>query len=102
MCLGNLVGLLLLLLGFHGREGVGTNNIVEVLDIVIAQSIQNQIPKLSLERVISLSSQKIEKNEDEKYKEVLDMMEEQPQWPRSKPHRWENLKAPQEAKSTKE
>ncbi|XP_050877007.1 uncharacterized protein LOC127080748 [Lathyrus oleraceus] len=84
------------------NDGVWTSNTIEMLDIVVAQSIQNQIPKLPLERVLNLSAQEIEENEDEKEKEVLDMMEAKPQWPRSKPHRWEDLRAPHETKSNKE
>ncbi|XP_050875569.1 uncharacterized protein LOC127079191 [Lathyrus oleraceus] len=38
------------------KDDVETSNIVKVLDIVIAQSIQNQIFKLPLERVLSLSA----------------------------------------------
>ena len=53
---------------------------------MVAQSIQNQIPKLPLERVISLSAQEIEENKDEKDEEVLAMIKAQPQWLRSKPH----------------
>lgn len=55
-----------------------------------------------MERVLSFSSQEIEENEDEKEKEVLAMLEAQPQWVRSKPHRWEDLRVPLEAEIKKE
>lgn len=38
------------------KDDVETSDIVKVLDVVIAQSIQNQIFKLPLERVLSLSA----------------------------------------------
>lgn len=44
------------------KDYMGTSNTVEVLDTMIAQSIQNQIPDLPLERGLSLSAQEIEEN----------------------------------------
>lgn len=41
------------------RDNIETSDTVEVLDALITQSIQNQIPKLHLERVLSLSTQEI-------------------------------------------
>lgn len=60
------------------KDDSGTSNIVEVLDTIVAQSIQNQIPKLPFERVHILLAQEIKENEDEIEKEVLSMMESQP------------------------
>ncbi|XP_050897243.1 uncharacterized protein LOC127104072 [Lathyrus oleraceus] len=42
------------------------------------------------------------KDEDDRESEVLAMMEEQPQWIRSKPHRWEDLRPPQPSENTQE
>lgn len=43
-----------------------------------------------------------ESDEDERELEVLAMMEAQPHWIKSKPHRWENLKPPQSLENTHE
>lgn len=66
------------------KDDVGTSHTVEVIDQVIAQEIETKVPQLPLERVLSLSI--FESDEDERESEVLAMMEEQPQWIRSKPH----------------
>ena len=84
------------------KYDVGTSNKFEVLNTVVDQSIQNQITKWPLERVLSLSAQEIEENKDEKEKKVLAMMEAPPQWLILKPHMGEDLRGPKEAESKKE
>lgn len=74
------------------KDNKGTSRSVEVLDTMVAQSFKSQIPKLPLERVLGLSAQEIEK-------EVLAMLEAQPQWARSKPHQWEDFRAPLELRA---
>jgi hypothetical protein len=58
------------------------------------------MPQSPLERVLSLSI--FESDEDERDLEVLAMMEKQPQWIRSKPHRWEDLRPPPPSEDTQE
>lgn len=41
------------------KDDEGTSRSVKVLDTVVAQSVKSQIPKLPLERVLSLSAQEI-------------------------------------------
>ena len=58
------------------------------------------MPQSLIERVLSLSIFK--SDEDEGNFEVLAMMEKQPEWIRSKPHLWEDLRPPPPSKITKE
>ncbi|XP_050897175.1 uncharacterized protein LOC127103992 [Lathyrus oleraceus] len=68
------------------KDDIGTSHTVEIIDQVIAQEIEKQMPQSSLERVLSLSI--FESDEDEGDSEVLAMMEKQTEWIISKPHRW--------------
>lgn len=47
------------------------NNNVEILDITIEEAIQNQVPKLNLESVLSLSARIIEYSGDLRESEPL-------------------------------
>lgn len=84
------------------KEDVGTSKNVEVLDTVFIKAVSCNVPELPLERVLSLSICEKEEGMDEKELEVLDMMEVQPQWPRSKPHRWEDLRESPASEKSKE
>jgi hypothetical protein len=57
-------------------------------------------PQSPLKRVLSLSI--FESDEDEGEFEVLAMMEKQPEWIRSRPHRWEDLRPPPPSDVTEE
>ena len=85
---------------FKDEEGTSKN--VGILDTVFIQSVNSQMPKLPLERVLSLSI--LEKNEEvsEEESQVLAMLEAQPQWNKSKPHRWEDLRQPSSTEGEKE
>lgn len=76
------------------KDDVGTSNTVEVIDKMVVQAIQRQVPKLPLERVLSFSVQEIKNSKDDREKEVLAMLDAQPSRLRSKLHRWEDLGAP--------
>ncbi|XP_050896934.1 uncharacterized protein LOC127103746 [Lathyrus oleraceus] len=84
------------------KEDVGTSKNVEVLDTVFIKAVNCNVPELPLERVLSLSICGKEEGMDEKELEVLDMMEVQPRWPRSKPHRWEDLRESPASEKSKE
>ncbi|XP_050876643.1 uncharacterized protein LOC127080359 [Lathyrus oleraceus] len=74
------------------KDDIGTSHTVEIIDQVIAQEIEKQMPQSSLERVLSLSI--FESDEDEGDFEVLAMMEKQPKWIGCKSRRWEDLRPP--------
>ncbi|XP_050876034.1 uncharacterized protein LOC127079697 [Lathyrus oleraceus] len=82
------------------KDDVGTSHTVEIIDQVIAQEIEKKMPQSPLERVLSISI--FESDEDEGNSEVLDMMEKQPEWIISKPHRWEDLRPPPPSNITQE
>ncbi|XP_050888882.1 uncharacterized protein LOC127094054 [Lathyrus oleraceus] len=83
-----------------GRYDIGISHTVEIIDQVIAQEIEKQMPQSSLEHVLSLSI--FESDEDEGDFEVLAMMGKQFEWVRSKPHRREDLIPPPLSDITKE
>lgn len=58
------------------KDNVGTSHTIEVIDQVIAQEIETEVPQLPLKHVFSLSI--FESDEDGRESEVLAMMEEQP------------------------
>ncbi|XP_050920011.1 uncharacterized protein LOC127137605 [Lathyrus oleraceus] len=74
------------------KDDIGTSHTVEIIDQVISQEIEKKMPHSSLERVLSLSIFESDKDEDDY--EVINMMEKQPEWIRSKPHQWEDLRQP--------
>ncbi|XP_050876213.1 uncharacterized protein LOC127079903 [Lathyrus oleraceus] len=84
------------------KEDIGTSNAVEVIDKMVVKVIPSQVPKLPLERVLSLSAQEIEDNEDAREKEMLALLDVQPPWLKSKPRRWEDLRAPRGTETKKE
>ena len=72
------------------KDDIGTSNTIEIIDQVIAQENDQHRPRSPLNRVLSLSI--FESNEDEEESEVLALMEKQPEWIRTRPHRWEDLR----------
>jgi hypothetical protein len=82
------------------KDDVGTSNTIEIIDQVIAQENDQQRPRSPLNRVLSLSI--FYSNEDEEESEVLALMEKQPEWIRSRPHRWEDLRPPPSSDVTEE
>ncbi|XP_050876041.1 uncharacterized protein LOC127079705 [Lathyrus oleraceus] len=81
------------------KYDIGTSHTIEIIDQVIAQEIEKKMPQSPLERVLNLLI--LESDEDEGDSEVLAMMEKQPEWIRSKPHQWEDLRPPHHQKSLK-
>ncbi|XP_058756799.1 uncharacterized protein LOC131630022 [Vicia villosa] len=73
----------------------GTSKSVEVLDTVFIQYVENKMLELPLESVLSLSIFENGSKTDVEKSEVLGMLEAQPQWKRSKPYRWEELRPSQ-------
>ncbi|XP_050908712.1 uncharacterized protein LOC127122415 [Lathyrus oleraceus] len=74
------------------KDDVGSSNTIEIIDQVIAQENDQHRPRSPLNRVLSLSI--FESNQDEEEYEVLALMEKQPEWIRSRPHQWEDLRPP--------
>ncbi|XP_058786629.1 uncharacterized protein LOC131661193 [Vicia villosa] len=83
------------------KEDIGTNHSVEVINQIVADNIQSSFPESPLERVMCLSTGEIEDNGSEKEKEILALLDAQPPWLKSKPHRWEDLRGSPETETEK-
>ncbi|XP_058747230.1 uncharacterized protein LOC131620247 [Vicia villosa] len=84
------------------KEDVGTNHSVEVINQIVADNIQSSFPESPLERVLFLSTEEMEESDNEKEKEILALLDAQPPWLKSKPHRWEDLRGSPETEDKKE
>src|SRR3954468_12860242 len=84
------------------KEDVGTNHSVEVINQIVADNIQSSFPESPLERVLCLSTEEMEESDNEKEKEILALLDAQPPWLKSKPHRWEDLRGSPETEDKKE
>ncbi|XP_058764184.1 uncharacterized protein LOC131637603 [Vicia villosa] len=84
------------------KEDVGTNHSVEVINQIVADNIQSSFPESPLERVLCLSTEEMEESDNEKEKEILALLDAQPPWLKSKPHRWEDLRGSPETEGEKE
>ncbi|XP_058765799.1 uncharacterized protein LOC131639312 [Vicia villosa] len=74
------------------KEDEGEIKDIEVLDTMLAKSMQFTTPELPLERVLSLSISDTSEGIDEKESEVISMLKAQPPLTHSRPQRWEELK----------
>ncbi|XP_058776375.1 uncharacterized protein LOC131650691 [Vicia villosa] len=84
------------------KEDIETSHTVEVIDNMVVKAVQSPVPKSSLERVLSMSAQEIEDNEDETEREILAILDSHHPWLKSKRHRWEDLRISPETESEKD
>ncbi|XP_050919033.1 uncharacterized protein LOC127136530 [Lathyrus oleraceus] len=73
------------------KDNIGTSHTIEVMDQVITYDSPLNAPQLPLERVLSLSIFYGDKEVENGESEVLAMIDAQPHWKGSRPHRWEDL-----------
>ncbi|XP_050909210.1 uncharacterized protein LOC127122981 [Lathyrus oleraceus] len=73
------------------KDDICTSHSIEVLDQVITYDSPLNTPQLPLEKVLSFSIFYGDKEMDNGESEVLGMMDAQPPWKGSQPHRWEDL-----------
>ncbi|XP_050890878.1 uncharacterized protein LOC127096337 [Lathyrus oleraceus] len=73
------------------KDDICTSHTIEVLDQVITYDSPLNAPQLPLERVLSLSIFDSDKEVDNGESEMLALMDTQPPWKGSQPHRWEDL-----------
>ncbi|XP_050876809.1 uncharacterized protein LOC127080534 [Lathyrus oleraceus] len=73
------------------KDDIDTSHTIEVIDQVIAYDSPLNAPQLPLKRVLSLSIFYNDKEVDNRESEVLAVMNAQPPWKGSRPHRWEDL-----------
>ncbi|XP_050876204.1 uncharacterized protein LOC127079893 [Lathyrus oleraceus] len=84
------------------KDDTCTSYTIEVLDQVMTYDSPLNSPRLPLERVLSLSIFDSDKEVDNGESEVLALMDAQPPWKGSRPHRWEDLRLPQTSEEDKE
>ncbi|XP_050918617.1 uncharacterized protein LOC127136055 [Lathyrus oleraceus] len=77
------------------KDDICTSHTIEVLDQVMTYDSPLNAPPSLLERVLSLSIFDSDKEVDNGESEVLALLDAQPPWKGSRPHRWEDLRLPQ-------
>ncbi|KAI5387726.1 hypothetical protein KIW84_073717 [Lathyrus oleraceus] len=84
------------------KGDIRISHTIEVLDQVMTYDSPLNAPQLPLERVLSLFIFDSGKEVDNGESKVLAMMDAQPPWKGSRPHRWEDLRLPQTSEEDKE
>ncbi|XP_050889190.1 uncharacterized protein LOC127094391 [Lathyrus oleraceus] len=84
------------------KDDICTSHTIEVLDQVMTYDSPLNVSQLHLERVLSLSIFENDKEVDKGESEVLALMDAQPPWKGSRPHRREDLRLPQTSEEDKD
>lgn len=84
------------------KDDICTSHTIEVLDQVMTYDSPLNAPHLPLERVLSFSIFDSDKDVGNGEFEVVALMDAQPPWKGSRPHRWEDLRLPQTSEEDKD